>query len=48
MNKIVNAHKDILQRARSCFDKPDKMRELLAQLNGDYKDKKQVINYTLG
>lgn len=42
LNKIVNEHRDSLRLARSCFDKPDKMRELLLQLSGDIKDKKQV------
>lgn len=42
LNKIVNDHRDALVLARSCFDKPEKMRELLLQLSGDIKDKKQV------
>uniref|UniRef100_A0A183DJA7 Exocyst complex component Sec8 n=1 Tax=Gongylonema pulchrum TaxID=637853 RepID=A0A183DJA7_9BILA len=42
LNKIVNEHRDALRLARSCFDKPDKMRELLLQLSGDVKDKKQI------
>ncbi|CAG9537731.1 unnamed protein product [Cercopithifilaria johnstoni] len=42
LNKIVNDHRDALVLARSCFDKPEKMRELLLQLSGDIKDKKQI------
>lgn len=40
--KLVNEHRDILRLARSSFDKPEKMRELLNALSGDTKDKKQV------
>ncbi|KAL3981395.1 Membrane-associated protein gex-3 [Acanthocheilonema viteae] len=43
LNKIVNDHRDALVLARSCFDKPEKMRELLLQLSGDIKDKKQIL-----
>ncbi|VDK88818.1 unnamed protein product [Litomosoides sigmodontis] len=42
LNKIVNDHRDALILARSCFDNPEKMRELLLQLSGDIKDKKQI------
>ncbi|OZC10769.1 Membrane-associated protein gex-3 family protein [Onchocerca flexuosa] len=42
LNKIVNDHRDALILARSCFDKPEKMRELLMQLSGDIKDRKQI------
>lgn len=42
LNKIVSDYRDALVLARSCFDKPEKMRELLLQLSGDTKDKKQV------
>lgn len=42
LNKMVNEFRDPLRLARSCFDKPEKMRELLMQLSGDCKDKKQA------
>ncbi|VDP16574.1 unnamed protein product [Onchocerca flexuosa] len=44
LNKIVNDHRDALILARSCFDKPEKMRELLMQLSGDIKDRKQLAS----
>ncbi|VDM37485.1 unnamed protein product [Toxocara canis] len=45
LNKIVNEHRDALRMARSNFDKPEKMRELLVVLSGDNRDKKaQMVN----
>lgn len=38
--KIVNEYRDVLRIARSNFDKPEKMRELLMVLSGDNRDKK--------
>lgn len=44
LNKIVIEHRETLRKARSNFDKPDKMRELLLLLSGDLLDKKNQGN----
>lgn len=47
LNKIVNEHRDTLRKARSNFDKPEKMRELLLLLSGDITDRKTQVSNSL-
>ncbi|KAK0397830.1 hypothetical protein QR680_002290 [Steinernema hermaphroditum] len=46
LNKIVRDNREILQAARTSFDKPERMRELVAQLSGaDQRDRRNNSNH---
>ncbi|MFH4977682.1 hypothetical protein AB6A40_004391 [Gnathostoma spinigerum] len=46
LNKLVNEHRKDLLEARTSFDKPDKMKDLVLRLSLDSKDKKTHVPVT--
>uniref|UniRef100_A0A1I8ADZ0 Nck-associated protein 1 n=1 Tax=Steinernema glaseri TaxID=37863 RepID=A0A1I8ADZ0_9BILA len=46
LNKIVRDNRDLLMAARTSFDKPERMRELVAQLSGaDQRERRNTSNH---